>query len=138
MITGVLPIELDIKILGYLSFSELLNLYYNAYWMKVPLKEEIHKILLKRCEFELLFSHSWHYFLSFRQYINAIDCNFFTFSYARLNYVIVTSSTGNFNGFHGYFRIEKQEWHENNIHLKTTMRKLITESPLKTALTSKI
>jgi len=41
-------------------------------------------------------------------------------------------------GFHGYFRIEKQEWHENNIHLKTTMRKLITESPSKTPLTTKI
>jgi hypothetical protein len=48
MLTGVLPIELDIKILGYLSFSELLNLYYNAYWIKVHLKEEIHCILLKR------------------------------------------------------------------------------------------
>jgi endo-beta-N-acetylglucosaminidase D len=30
-------------------------------------------------------------------------------------------------GFNGYFRIEKKEWHENNLHLKKTMRKLITK-----------
>ncbi len=49
MLTGFLPIELNIKILGYLSFLDLLNLYYNANWISSSFKEEIHLTLVKRC-----------------------------------------------------------------------------------------
>lgn len=40
-------------------------------------------------------------------------------------------------GFNGYFRIEKQEWHENKLHLKTTMRKLITRPAPNNSLSNK-